>query len=281
MIPGWDEGIVGMCIDEKRTLTIPPELAYGWQGVRNVIPGGATLVFGIELLKIEEGTINPATSNIGSNSGSSYNSGGYGSGGYGSHPGAAGGSYNQGFYPYNTFNEGAGLNNIKPFGDLGQNIKDLIPGLGIGTTLTNGINNIGTATGQYLNQLGNNFNNHIPHNQNQNQNQITNQKPTGLGNKNPLNCYNNNFHVDPWLCPDYIPESTHQTNNFDPLNDCRFNPAVPCPGATPIAGPTQGIEPTFRLPTGQGWHPNEPTRIVCKFKEILCRGSCICDVSDV
>ena len=52
MIKGWDEGIVGMCVGEKRRLTVPPELAYGEQGAGDVIPGGATLYFDVELLKV-------------------------------------------------------------------------------------------------------------------------------------------------------------------------------------------------------------------------------------
>ena len=52
MIKGWDEGIVGMCVGEKRKLTVPPELAYGDRGVGDVIPGGATLVFDIELIDL-------------------------------------------------------------------------------------------------------------------------------------------------------------------------------------------------------------------------------------
>merc|ERR1711981_937595 len=61
VIKGWDEGIVGMCVGEKRKLTVPPELAYGDQGAGDVIPGGATLVFDIELFDTEEG---PAPVNV-------------------------------------------------------------------------------------------------------------------------------------------------------------------------------------------------------------------------
>ena len=61
MIKGWDEGIVGMCVGEKRKLTVPPELGYGDQGACDVIPGGATLVFDIELIDTEEG---PAPVNV-------------------------------------------------------------------------------------------------------------------------------------------------------------------------------------------------------------------------
>merc|ERR1712121_124998 len=55
VIKGWDEGIVGMCEGEKRKLIVPPHLGYGDQGAGDVIPGGATLHFDVELMGIEEG----------------------------------------------------------------------------------------------------------------------------------------------------------------------------------------------------------------------------------
>ena len=42
VIKGWDEGLLGMKIGEKRVLTIAPELGYGARGIGGVIPGGAT-----------------------------------------------------------------------------------------------------------------------------------------------------------------------------------------------------------------------------------------------
>ena len=52
MIAGWDEGIPGMKVGGKRTLIVPPGMAYGRQG-RPSIPGNATLVFDVELMSVK------------------------------------------------------------------------------------------------------------------------------------------------------------------------------------------------------------------------------------
>jgi len=58
VIKGWDQGLLGMKVGEKKRLVLPPDLAYGPAGISApdgtvVIPPNATLIFDIELISIK------------------------------------------------------------------------------------------------------------------------------------------------------------------------------------------------------------------------------------
>ncbi|KAL1408259.1 Peptidyl-prolyl cis-trans isomerase fkbp14 [Vanrija albida] len=53
VIQGWEQGLLDMCVGEKRVLTIPSELGYGSRGFPPVIPADATLTFDVELVSIK------------------------------------------------------------------------------------------------------------------------------------------------------------------------------------------------------------------------------------
>ncbi|XP_069469333.1 peptidyl-prolyl cis-trans isomerase FKBP9 [Ambystoma mexicanum] len=52
LIPGMDKGLLGMCVGEKRYITVPPFLAYGEDGDGKDIPSQASLVFDVALLDL-------------------------------------------------------------------------------------------------------------------------------------------------------------------------------------------------------------------------------------
>ena len=50
VMPGWNEGIIGMQPGGKRLIKLPPELGYGSKGVQGKVPPNARLILMIELV---------------------------------------------------------------------------------------------------------------------------------------------------------------------------------------------------------------------------------------
>ncbi|CAG7831015.1 unnamed protein product, partial [Allacma fusca] len=56
VIRGFDEGLLDMCVGEKRKLTVPSNFAKHYKGNKIPAPEDSVLIYEIELLKIEKGT---------------------------------------------------------------------------------------------------------------------------------------------------------------------------------------------------------------------------------
>lgn len=54
VFPGWEEGMTGACVGERRRLIVPAGKAFGTEGLPSTIPGNATLVVNVELLSINK-----------------------------------------------------------------------------------------------------------------------------------------------------------------------------------------------------------------------------------
>lgn len=54
VIQGWDIGVLGMKVGEKRKLVIPASMGYGAAGVSGAIPPNATLLFEVEMISFKD-----------------------------------------------------------------------------------------------------------------------------------------------------------------------------------------------------------------------------------
>ena len=53
-IVGWDDGVKGACIGEKRRVVVPARYGYGAEGIEGLVPKGATIILEIEVLELED-----------------------------------------------------------------------------------------------------------------------------------------------------------------------------------------------------------------------------------
>jgi len=53
VIKGWDEGVAQLSLGQRAKLTCSPDYAYGSRGHPGIIPPNATLIFDVELIKID------------------------------------------------------------------------------------------------------------------------------------------------------------------------------------------------------------------------------------
>jgi len=54
VMQGWNEGVLGMKPGGKRTLLVPPGMAYGNRQVEDIVPANASMIFHIELISLTD-----------------------------------------------------------------------------------------------------------------------------------------------------------------------------------------------------------------------------------
>ena len=54
VMPGWNEGVIGMRQGGKRLVMLPPALGYGGRGAQDAVPPGSSLIFVIDLVELEK-----------------------------------------------------------------------------------------------------------------------------------------------------------------------------------------------------------------------------------